>query len=349
MGFPAVTQTWIISGNNRYSFPVGGSSTVQGCMQTFAFSIKAFLKTNGYTIKGSCSAGTGAMDGVDRWTSAASVTPRNNGAGGSQAWVVMTDGNGVDICMSYNSTADDIFRFAFSPGGLYVAAGTPNQQPTASDEVPVWNNSITMVGTGITRDRVWHLWCSSDRKLFRCSLITHNGIVATPICTWGVEKITSSVLSPSVHSPPVWGWAYMNDPRQGANTGSLLGTGQSPPVNGGGGIARVTVPVSGTVNAVIGGGGEHFGSVGGQTDNGFLVAKPELQGSLGRIWVPLTCVGSTTAAASGRLGIRIDWWAMYSESPLTVPIRCETFNGKRYVAIGNSIFPWDGLTGPVAQ
>jgi hypothetical protein len=345
MGFPTVTQTWLISGNNRYSFPVGGSSTVQGCMQAVTFSIKAFLKTNGYTIKGSCSAGTGAMDGVDRWASAASVTPRNNGAGGSQAWVVLTDGNGVDICMSYNSSADDIFRFSFSPGGLYVAAGTPNQQPTATDEVPIWNNAITMVGTSTTRDRVWHLWCSSDRRMFRCVLY----LLGVPICSWGVEKVTSAVLSPSTFSPATWGWAYMNDPRQSSSTGSLLGAGQSPPVNGGGGVARVTVPVNGTINAVIGGGGEHFGSVGGQTDNGFVVAKPELQGGLGQIWVPLTCVGTTTATVSGRLGVRIDWWAAYTTSPSTLPARCETFDSRRYVAIGSGIMPWDGVSGPVGR
>lgn len=346
MGFPSITQTWTVSGNNRYPFTTTGSATVQGCMQAFAFSMKSFLKTTmGYTVKGSCTAGTGAMDGVDRWASANDVTPRNNGPGGSQAWFVLTDGNGVDICLSYNSSTDDAFRFAFSPGGLYVAAGTANQQPTASDEVPVWNNSTTMVNATASRDRVWHLWGSSDKKMFRCVLYR----LGVPICSWGVEKLTSSVLSPSAFSPAVWGWAYMNSPRQSSSTGSLLGSGQSPPVNGGGGIARVTVPVNGTVNGVIGGGGEQFASVGGQTDNGFNVAKPELQGGVGQVWTPVTCVGTVTVAVSGRLGTRIDWWAACSTSPSTLPIECELYSGKSYVAIGSSIFPWDGVTGAVCK
>jgi hypothetical protein len=345
MGYPTVTKTWTASPNNRYRFPVG-SGTVLGCMQAFAFSIKTFLKvTMGYSLKGSCSAGTGAMDGVDRWNSASDVTPRNSGAGGSQAWVVLTDGNGVDICFSFNSSSDDVFRLAFSPGGLYVAAATPNQQPTATDEVPVWNNAaITWVGVTASRDRVWHLLGSSDKRMFRCVLYR----LSLPICTIGVEQITSSVVSPSTFSPAVWGWAYMNDPRFSGSVGGLMSQGQSPPVNGGGGIARVTTPGGGTKNAVIGGGGRHFASIGGPTTASFTVARPELQGGTGLVWVPLTGV-SETANACGKLGTRIDCWAVYTPTPTGLPSQGEQFFDRGFISIGGMVVPWDGITGAVVR
>ena len=171
---PTVTQSWTISANNRYVY-----ASIQGALQAYVFSIKSFLKTTmGYTVKGSCTAGTGAMDGVDRWTTAADVTPRNSGAAGSQAWFVLTDGSGVDLCFSYNSSADTIFRFAFSPGGLYVAAGTANQQPTAVDEcfdvaLTSWSSTLTSI------DRVWHHWGSNDKPMWRSAIFRHSTFLTT--------------------------------------------------------------------------------------------------------------------------------------------------------------------------
>lgn len=347
MGFPTVTKSWVVSGNNRYVF--GSSGSLFACMQAFAWSMKTFMKTGlGYTLKGSSSAGVGAMDGVDRWPSSSSVTPRASGGASPLAWVVLTNGNGVDICMSYNSSSDDVFRFAFSPGGLYVAAATPSNQPTATDEIPIWDNSTSMVNNFLgpaTNDRVWHMMGSTDRSMFRCVLFFNSA----PTCLWGVEQLAPSVAGGAVFNPPTWGWAYMNSPRIASSTGSLLGTGQCPPVNGGGGKARAISPSSAPEVLVIGGGGEHFGVIAGQTDNVFPVLNPELQGGNGQVWIPVTATSTVSTTLFGRLGVRIDWWASVTNGFSTAPPEMETYNDRAFVSVGSSIFPWDGRTGPVVR
>lgn len=312
-------------------------------MQAFIFSMKQFVKnTMGITIKGSCSAGTGAMDGVDRWVASTDVTPRNNGAAGSQAWVVWTDGNGVDVCLSYNSAADEKFRFAVSSGGLYVAAGTANQQPTATDEMVIWASASLSVITGtsgtVAVDRVWHMWGSSDKKVFRCAMYRAKGLVSF----WGVEQITSSVLSPATFSPSAWTFAYVDELRIGSAsrlTSAPSSTGSS---GGGQGLARIINAASTSINATIGGGGETIGPIGGSNSNTFGTDKPALQGTQGHLIIPLFSV-SANAGAEGELGTRIDWWAVIGTTS-TIPLEGEQYGGGALVAVGHSLHPWDSKT-----
>lgn len=301
--------------------------------------MKQFVKsTVGMTIKGSCSAGTGAMDGVDRWVASTDVTPRNNGAAGSQAWVVWTDGNGADICLSYNSGADEIFRFAFSPGGLYVVAGTANQQPTATDECSIWfTTSQSQINSTASADRVWHMWGSSDKKVFRC-VLHRTGTIA---CHWGVEQLTSSVLSPATFSPAMWGFAWPAAIRFSSGNGGIMSGPNGSPSNGGG-IARITNSVPTTKNITVGGGGEQFGNIGGSSGNVYGTERPALQGTMGHLIVPITCVSATTAA-EGELGARIDWWAALTNS-LNTPLDGEMYGGGALVALGATLHPWDSKT-----
>lgn len=327
---PTVAATWTIVPNVRLTY--GASSTVQGVMQAYAFSIKGFLKTTmGYTLKGSCSAGTGAMDGVDRWTTAADVTPRNSGAGGSQAWVVLTDGNGVDICLSYNSSANDIFRMAISPGGLYVVAGTPNQQPTAIDEVfdvatTSWVNATPSL------DRVWHHWATPDKKMWRTAIF-RDGVFVSAV---GAERFVSAVQAPAAMvGPPVYKFFY-TIVSYGANNPTIVYNSSS------GGNARVhATDQDQTVN--LGGGAETY--LGGTTSSTFgsVTDSPPLQGGSASV-MNSVCLATSTSGAEGKLGNRIDWWYVLTANLAVVG---DMLGASRFLMLGETmVLPWDGASAP---
>lgn len=332
MALPTVTQTWTFSVNNTNTF-----SSVQATMQAYARALKNFLKTTmGYTVKGSCTAGTGAMDGVDRWSVDTDVSPQGASSGVSQAWFVLTDGNGCDVCLAYQGSSTDVFRFSFSPGGLFVAAGTPANQPTATDECVIVTG-LSIVNATASANRVFHFMSTTDKKMFRA--IVHRS--SAGVSLWGVEKLSSEVVSPTTFSPASWGFFYNSFVYSGS-----AGTVQGTYATSGGGLARVHTNQN--VNAQIGGGGESFSAVGG-VGGGFWVAeKPSLQGGNGETLVPLTCTSSSTKA-NGKLGTRIDWWGAVADVQST-PAQGDTYDSvttNALVAIGAHVLPWDGASTPV--
>jgi hypothetical protein len=327
---PTISATWTIVPNVRFTY--GATSTVIAVMQSYVFSIKTFLKTTmGYTVKGSCTAGTGAMDGVDRWTSAADVTPRNNGAAGSQAWVVLTNGDGMDICLSYNSSADDIFRIATSPGGVYVAAGTPNQQPTAIDEV-FDVATTTWINATASLDRVWHHWGTPDKKMWR-SAIFRDGVFQSAV---GVERFVSSMLAPAVMVGPPSYKFFVTVPGYGTNCSINAYNSSS------GGNARVHAADRDlTIN--LGGGAETYLLGASTTTFGSNSDKPPLQGGASSVMNPV-CLATSTSGGEGKLGNRIDWWYVLT---MGLAVAGDMIGASRLIMIGETmVWPWDGTSLP---
>lgn len=323
MTLPIVAKSWIITPNNRILFVSVADTT-----QNLLFGWKAFLKTNGYTVKGSASGGTGAMDGVDRWTNAAAVTPRGALSSNSQAWIVLTDGNGADISICWQGNADEQARIAFSPTGIYVAAGTPQNQPTAADEQAFITGNTTIHSASTSADRVWFGWVSSDKKACRF-VIARGGVWVGQL--WGVEPITSVVTttaqqqtSPTIYTPPLVGFGY-------ASSGNLI---TSPAQVG---LAR-SVVASVIFSMSLRFGFEEFA-------NAFQwsALRPPMQGGLGvDIW-PLS-VASFTVGAEGKIGNLIDWWVGKN----TGGNPGDTYFLKFIAAdSGGVLWPWDGSTIPV--
>lgn len=335
MSLPTITKTWTFSLNNRETF-----STVLDAMQAYAYQLKEFLKTTmGYTVKGSCTAGTGAMDGTDRWASKASVTPRATVAAASQAWFVLTDASGIDIAMCFQGASDDIFRFSMSVGGNFVAAGTANQQPTATDEAVIISASTIVLATA-SLDRIWNFMGSSDKKFFRATVIRNS----TMVSHWGVELVSSVTASPTVFTPAAVGFFYNS-----ATPAVLFGQ-PSPTTTA---IARVTtLTTTGlvTANITLAGGGEGFGNIGGSSGSSWSVEKPELQGANGELIVPLTWCNQVTGT-SGKLANRIDWWSAIANAQ-TTPATGDTFGTSpdptlQFMCLNTLLVPWDGSTTPV--
>lgn len=305
----------------------------------------------GLTVNSSCANSTAGTigDGIDRWSAATDVTPRFNGTTSAIAWFIFTDGSGAQVCFSYNSSADDIFRLAYSPGANYALnGGGANRQPTASDEVVAWSGTLTVTNATASADRVWHIWGSSDKKMWRASVWRSNAFVSL----WGTEALTSSILSPATFSPAMWGFGYTGTSlRIGASSGNLMSDGVSPPASNQGGGQAYVFSASANRLITVGGGGEGFATVGGKSSTAFGTNTPELQGRTSQIIVPLTCT-SITSNGTGKLGNRIDWWAVYSSNLSTIPADMSILgtggvsNQAKFVTIGSSMHPWDGSTIP---
>jgi hypothetical protein len=321
MALPTVTKTWTISPNNRITFV-----SLLDTMQRYLFGIKEFLKNTGtYTVKGSCSTAVGAMDGADRWTSSALVTPRATATSASNAWFVLTDGNGCDLCLSYVGASDDIARISFSSSGSYVVAGTANNTPTATDEIVILSIG-SLIGSTASADRVWNGWVSSDKKLCRFN-IARSGIWVGQ--TWGLELVTSSVSGPpAVFTPAVWGFGAAPAINAWANSTAV-------------GFSRISV-----ASVAFTSSNKYMMEIFGSDVSTFNNVLVEAQGGTGYPVMPLS-IGSATTGTQGKIGALIDWWAGRSAGTINDG---DTYGTLQFLVISiliGGMWPWDGTTTPV--
>lgn len=320
MALPTITRTWTISPNNRIQYV-----SLNDTMARYLFGIKQFLVAGGYTVRGSSDGSAGAMDLTDRWITFANVTTRGASAAAPQSWIVLRDGNGVDILLAYQGASDDVCRISFSPGQLFAAAVTPTHQPTAADEQLV-KAAATAIGVSATIDRIWFGWRSSDNKACRFAIARNNAWLGFQ---WGIEDFTHALVAPAVISPPVWGFALQT------GTSYVRTSTQA-------GVSRVVIsgtPYSCTAILAI----ETF------ADSAIFAStiKPELQGAY--LVHPIS-VGSSTSGARGKLGNLIDHWTGRSDAEHGV-----TYGLLQFLSVGNYVFtggssglwPWDGATTPV--
>lgn len=323
MAYPAKQKTWTITPNNQITFV-----SLVDTMGNYLKGMADFLLANGYTCKGSSDGTTGAMDAVNRWTTVANASVLGANTSAACSWMVLTDANGCDISLAFIGASDDIARFAFSPGGLYVAAGTPTFQPTATDEL-VLSTGVSVIDATASLDRLWNGWVDSESKLCRFCILRDSALVGM---VWGVELVNSRVLQ--TFSPAVWGFAMVTSAFiWGAN-----GFPSSFSSNSRGGRARANgLPLQ------VGGGGLTYGGnplLFGDTLTG-------LQGASDYpMYGPLN-ISSVTLDAQGPIAYVYDWWTGRTTG-VTVG---STYDAKNYVQWGNNdnglVWPWDGATTPV--
>lgn len=335
MSLPTVTQTWSYSFNNRFTY--GSSSTITNLMGAFMFSligVGGFLpSTMGYTVKGSSNGSTGAMDGTNRITSAAAWATSANSSSAAIAWIVLTDGAGVDWCFSYNTASTDICRLSHSQGGNYIAAATATFQPTATDECfdaasGTWVNSTT------SDDRVWHFWGGSDKKMWR-STVYRQGVLAGML---SAEKFTSALTSPATFTEAVGSGtvgAVKGYITTGTRSGWMALYGASSP----GALGRVHANGA-DVNAQ----GFMGGELPAAAANVWNQERPALQGALGDTIFP-TQLYAQTANADGKFGSLIDHWYVVTNST-AVPAAGDVFGSLQFFCVtgGGPLLPSDGAT-----
>jgi len=331
VALPTKQKTWTITPNNRIPFV-----SLNDTMANYLFGVKAFLKANGYTVAGSSNGTTGGTpgtpDGVDRWITAANVTTQGAAAGNAQSWVILTDGSGVQILITYQGATADVGRISFSPGALFVVAATSQNQPTATDEqVMTTGNSLILATASL--DRSWFGWVDSQSKLCRFCVARSNIFVGQ---LWGVEIAASVVTGTgTTWSPAVWGFSINPTTDNWGSPGAVIGK------------ARPTVSSS-PVNVNVLWAVEMFGNL--TTTNSIAISRTELNGATGYPAVPIG-IGSTTASAQGKLGNLYDQW---SGPGLTGSADGNTYGGKQFIGVGgyrgntgSLVWPWNGITTPI--
>ncbi len=339
MSLPNITQTWTIAPTVRSTY-----TSLNQVMGDLLYQLKNFLvATMGYTVKYTCDGTTGpssSSDHTDRWTDATKARTRFNGAGGAQSFAVLTDGDGVDILLTYDGSSDDIALISYSPGAQFTPAGTANQKPTATDECTVVSG-VSLIASNTSADRVFWFWASSDKKMFRAA-VWRQGTLAV---VFGVEKLVSALISPATFALAGGGSAA----KRGFFYTAVNNSTGSPVATGSGALGEAVARVhtgAGDANIVLAGGGENGALPNGITT--FNVEKPALQGGTGELIFPLQqyCY---TANYDGKLGSVIDWWYTITSNN-AIPAGGDTFGSLQFVALGASaILPWDGVTTPVTS
>lgn len=321
IALPTLTRTWVISPCNRISFVSLVDTT-----QQVLYRAKTFLLARGYTVRGSASAGTGAMDSTDRWTNAAAVTPRATSAAASQAWMVLRDGNGADILLTFQGASDDIARISFSPGGLFVAAGTPSHQPTATDEEVIWS-ATSLVNATASGDRLISFWGTADAKNFRWALARSNVWTGAVI---GVERVgvpDSGYGTGVVFTPDIFGFGNLPANLTHSNAQNAF------VANNTGGRCRVVI--GGTPFSIGAGLGALRGAALAAPFSGAVQNLQSLNYGLVESFLV-----SQVASALGMIGKRVDFWL--GKTTAAGAADGDVYGTNQFVQIGEAVWPWDG-------
>ncbi len=342
MGFPTVQLTWTIQANAA----LGPSASLNAMMADHLLAVSQFLLANGLTCKGSSNGTTGAMDGVNRWVTVADTATRGASASAAQSWMVFIDGNGANLLLAYQGGGDDGGVISLSPGGLFVAAGTPTFTPTATDSLDLATGVSIINPTASATGRVRFMWVDSTARAYRLLLTLADGAAGNPCGTvWGVEPIDATLQDRPI-SPSIWGFAYLA--RFGEFSTAGISSGFTGPylASNRGGRARINGQA---VN--LNGGFQLFAATGS-----FAVpwsnTQTDLQGGAGYpIWGPPR-IGSTTATLTGLTATLVDWWSC-RYSGTTATNTGDTYGPgatKSFIAVGQGggiLWPWDGSTTPV--
>ncbi len=311
---PAYAKTWkqlLTAGvpGQRLAF----TATVLDSSQQFAFRLKDYLvngnATTKYTVKWTCTGVTGptnAADSTDRITSSATWITRATVAAAAQAFWVLTGQFGEQIMLCFQGASDDIMRISFSPGGLFVLAGTTTNQPTATDEQVILS-ATSIVGSTASADRVLQCWMRDDGKGFRAA-VYRSSVLTCPI--FWIEEFTpgwatGANISVSV-TPAIYGGAIATVSLiAGVIVGAFSANGSSTP----GLLMRTTVSGAG-FNAQC-----SFCAENGATSNALVAISGQTvtQEAQGGTFAPYPLgIITTTAGTKGRWGNVID---MYIVNP----------------------------------
>lgn len=326
---PTPTRSWAAGMlvNQRITFV-----SLLTMLGTFVVGITNQAIAKGFTCAGSCNGVTGAMDGVNRCTTAAGFATRATIAGAAQSWIVITAANGVQTLFTYQGASDDIARISCSPGGLFVAAGTPANQPTATDEL-VGTSGVTLINATASADRVFDVWIDSAANCWRAAIFRQAVLVGQLI---GVEIIDSSQLIGVTCSPSVWIFnhaASVTSPMLNRSNAYVAPSGGS----GSGGIAKTSGNAQTQLGAAVIVANSSFTNDSGVllTANGSVYACRAIG-----LW-------SVSTGCIGDIGAKIDWYDSSDISAcgaLTTGNSWVLLNASSVAGTGGFLWPWDNTT-----
>ncbi len=319
---PTFSKTWDFTGiNTRIVY-----ASVLVVLQQLLFGIKNYLvATMGAAVWGSCDGATG--DNTDRWASKANCATQAATTGGANSWCVIAWGTG-QLCLSFVGASADIARISFSPGSLFVLAGTHTFTPTATDECVI-ATGITWINSVTSGDRVYHITATSDRSVFRLWIFRANVLQLS----FGFEKFTEA---PNITTGTMYGW----------NTN--VGTGGGLTVSGthGGAFANTTAGAAQATVTFIGGQkiAVHGATIVGKADTAMTgVETPATINGGTPVW-PLLIM-SVLVGASGWIGTRFDAFFAWGNANVAGMTIDDIAAGTRIIHIGSMLQPWSTTAG----
>ncbi len=325
---PTFAKTWDFSKiNTRITYV-----SLNDLSASLMFGIKSqCVATAGATVWGSCDGTTG--DNTDRWASKANCTTQGAATTNANSWCVFAWGSG-QFMMSFVGATADVFRVSYSPGSLFVLAGTPNQTPTATDECII-AAAITMVGATTSSDRVYNVLTTSDRSVLRVSCYRQGSIQRA----FGFEKVTEA---PAIPTGTMIGWNAAVGTATALNVAGAHGGIFTAGTTGATNVSCIYI--NGAARSWIG--GTVVFNAATSSAGGVFFTPTELNGG-----VPVfpLFVGSVTASNTGWIGTRID--AFYATGLL--PIEGNTIDditaGTRIIWLGTMLHPWSTTVGLVTS
>ncbi len=320
---PVYLKTWDTSFLNHSMAYV---SLIDMMSQNLYNAKNYLVATLGAGVWGSCDGTTG--DNTDRWSSKAVVVTRAATTGGANSWVVITMPS-YQLCISYVGASDDVARISYSPGSLFVLAGTHTFTPTATDEVVV-AAATTLINATTSANRVQSMVGTTDRTSFHWIMFRQG----TLICDIGFETMTG----PGITAGTVVG-SFVN-----IATPNTVGNGHSfsPSAGSTGAINSNVARITGT-NIAIDGGGVLFN--GFNAGSAYFTNTGNLDLNSGTIITPIY-YACNVASNRGVLGQRPDTYFPYLGGG---PVQGDTFSdvgqNTRMVLIGTRMQVWDPAQG----
>ena len=328
---PAITKTYTHVTNQRITYV----SIIDAASKLLFNIFSAQLVTaGGFTCVGSSTGvtATGAIDGVNRWASAANCGVRGANTTAIQSWLIFRCGNGWDWLVTFQGSADNNVKLSVSPGQLWTINGTNAAfQPTAADEIPVASNAFNFADSNASLDRLWNVSWSSDKKIWRTWVLRNSGMTSF----LAGEEITSTVTA--ISGPTVIGVAST------ANGFGGVGHNGTGGCTGGGAINNGAATRFATTNVVLSGSSEAFAGSSGPAV--FGIEKPELHAASPVL--PVGVCNITTASFKGKVGNRIDVWAGFTNA--ITDQSGDVYAGATYTGFGCvGVFPFDGSSKVIA-
>lgn len=328
MSLPSLIKTWQFVPN----YAVAATGTALGTNRTILLALKNFFTTtpnwvdnnnvsttpsNLWTVRYSCdsvTAGT-AGDGVDRWSTITNLVWNN--AGSAHSWIVLRqtaiDTNCELLISCEGATASGhLLTMYMSPFSGFTG-GTTTARPTATDELPMFNNAI-WGGTAQTDTNVkLHVLKSSDGQAWRF------------FCCNAGQPNTSIIVSKAMALHSSWthqAIAYA----QGANGGTSTLTNTLLNTNAnfqGRGVSTMTMYLAGMCAA-------------GAQLNATITSANDLSAE----WPFLPQqLFSTTASNKGVHGYLSDVW--YSSATIASGSTAPTTGTQhQFAQLGVLVFPW---------
>jgi hypothetical protein len=165
MATPYVRNKWIFDVNNRLPCNATIWQQAESNRLLMIWQLKEKLKTVGWSVSGSRTSSTGAIDGVDRWISSANLM--------AAAWIILQHPSLGQIMISSDSSGFYPFSIHMSPKSLYTWSGSLSSLPSAVDQVFL-SSSYCDGGNSTYSDLVWHMLYDVGQTKYRIIIQQNN-------------------------------------------------------------------------------------------------------------------------------------------------------------------------------